>query len=72
MLAAEHLILDKNKKSTPNLNDEKNYVVHIENLQYYIKKGLILKKIHCVVQFKKRRIINILLWIHAITKSQIP
>ena len=52
-LAPEHLVINKCKKLTPNLNDKKNYIVHIDNLQYYISKGLILKKIHRVVKFNQ-------------------
>ena len=32
----------------------KNYVVHLENLQYYLKKGLKLQKIHRVVRFRQK------------------
>ena len=32
----------------------KKYVVHLENLQYYLQKGLILKKIHRAVTFKQK------------------
>ena len=32
----------------------KKYVVHLENLQYYLKKGLILTKIHRIVKFKQK------------------
>lgn len=34
--------------------DRKNYVVHLENLQYYLSKGLKLKKIHRVVRFTQK------------------
>ena len=33
------------------LYDKDNYVVHHQNLKYYIKKGLCLKKIHCAIRF---------------------
>jgi len=33
------------------LNDKKNYVCHITNLQYYLKKGIKLTKIHRVIEF---------------------
>lgn len=36
---------------SPNLFDKKNYILHIDNLQYYLSKGIILKKIHRVVKF---------------------
>ena len=41
----------KNKKLATNFNDKKNYIVHIANLQFYIKKDLILIKIHKVIEF---------------------
>jgi hypothetical protein len=42
------------KKLVPNLYDKKNYVCHIKNLQYYLKKGLKLKKVHRVLEFYQR------------------
>jgi hypothetical protein len=54
-LAPEHLVINKHKKLTPNLNDKSNYILHIDNLQYYIQKGLILKKIHRVVRFNQSK-----------------
>jgi hypothetical protein len=42
---------DKMKKLVPNLYDKIKYVVHIKNLQYYLKKGLVLTKIHRVLEF---------------------
>ena len=33
--------------------DRKKYVVHLENLQYYLQKGMKLKKIRKVIQFKQ-------------------
>ena len=42
---------EKIKKLVPNLNDKKNYVVHIKNLQYYLSKGLILTKVHRAIEF---------------------
>ena len=41
----------KNKKLATNFNDKKNYIVHIANLQFYLKKDLILIKIHKVIEF---------------------
>jgi hypothetical protein len=39
------------KKLVPSLYDKKNYVCHIKNLQYYLKKGLTITKIHSVLAF---------------------
>ena len=33
--------------------DKKNYVVHYINLQYYLSQGLILKKVHRILEFKQ-------------------
>ena len=39
------------EKLTGTLQDKKNYVVYIENLQFYMKHGLKLKKIHRVMSY---------------------
>jgi len=39
------------QKLIPNLLDKTNYVCHYHNLQFYIKHGLILTKIHRVISF---------------------
>jgi hypothetical protein len=44
---------DNLKKLVPNFYDKKNYICHIKNLQYYIKKGLVLTNIHRVLKFKQ-------------------
>ena len=43
-LAPKHFVIDKCKKLTPNLQDKTNYTVYIDNLNYYLKKGMKLKK----------------------------
>ena len=40
-------------KLVRNLLPKKNYVVHYRNLKYYLSKGLILKKVHRILEFKK-------------------
>ena len=40
------------KKLVPNFFDKEKYVFHHENLQPYLKLGLKLKKMHCVLEFK--------------------
>ena len=37
----------------PNLLPIKNYVVHYRNLKYYLSQGLILKKVHRILEFKQ-------------------
>lgn len=46
------------KKLIPNLFDKCNYIVHYRNLKYYLKEGLILKKIHKVLSFKQMPWLN--------------
>ena len=40
-------------KLVPNLFDEKNYVLHFRNLQFYLRQGLKLTKIHKILQFEQ-------------------
>ena len=32
---------------------KKNYVVHYRNLKYFLSKGLTLKKVHKILEFKQ-------------------
>lgn len=41
------------KKLIPNLYDKKEYITHIKNLQYYIQKGLIVEKVHKILEFQQ-------------------
>ena len=41
------------EKLVPNLYDKKNYVCDIRNLQYYLKKGLVLTKIHRAIRYER-------------------
>ena len=52
-LAPEHLTINGHKKLAPNLNDKEKYIVHIDNLQYYLSMGMKLKKIYRVVKFRQ-------------------
>ena len=40
-------------KLVPNLMPKKNYVVHYRNLKYYLSQGLILTKVHRILEFKQ-------------------
>ena len=40
-------------KLVPNLMPKKNYGVHYRNLQYYLSQGLILTKVHRILEFKQ-------------------
>ena len=44
-----------NKKLVPNLMDKKKYIVHYRNLKFYLKKGLKIKYIHRVIEFKQSK-----------------
>nr|CAG8511667.1 220_t:CDS:2 [Entrophospora candida] len=41
----------KGKKLCPNLMDKKEYAVHYRTLQYYVKMGIEITKIHMVLEF---------------------
>ena len=41
------------KKLVPNFFDKGKYVIHYENLQFYLRLGLKLKKIHRVLEFNQ-------------------
>lgn len=52
-LAPEHMVINGHKKLAPNLHDKEKYILHIDNLQYYLSKGMKLTKIHRVVRFNQ-------------------
>ena len=45
--------INKCNKLVWNLYDKKNYVVHIRSLKQALDHGLILKKVHRVIQFNQ-------------------
>ena len=47
----ERMKIDKCNKIVCNLYDKKDYVVHITSLKQALNHGLILKKVHRVIQF---------------------
>ena len=49
----ERMKIDKCKKLVCNLCDKKNYAVHIRSLKQALNHGLILKKVHRVIQFNQ-------------------
>ena len=53
-LAPERMTIDKVDKLIPNLNDEKNYVIHYENLKLYERLGLKISKTHRGIKFEER------------------
>ena len=40
-------------KLPPNLMPKNNYVVHYRTFKYYLSKGLILKNVHYILEFKQ-------------------
>lgn len=44
----------KGKKLIPHLGPRKQYVLHYKNLQYYLKKGMKLTKVHDIIAFDQR------------------
>ena len=41
------------EKLVPNLHDKKKYVIHVKALRQALDHGLVLEKIHRVIQFKQ-------------------
>ena len=41
-----------------NLNDKEKYVFHIRTLQFYLKQGLKLKKIHRAIKFEQKEVLK--------------
>ena len=51
---SERMKIDKCNKLLCNLYDKKNYVLHIRSLKQALNHGLILKKVHRVIQFNQK------------------
>ena len=49
----EKMVINKIEKLIPNLYDKRNYVVHIKVLNQALKQGLILDKVHRVIEFNQ-------------------
>ena len=49
----EKMKINRVEKLVPNLNDRKNYVIHIKSLNQTLKHGLILEDVHCVNEFNQ-------------------
>ena len=49
----QRMKIDKCSKLVCNLYDKNNYVVHIRSLKQALNRGLILKKVHRVIQFNQ-------------------
>ena len=49
----ERMIVNKHSKLTCNIQDKKDYIVHIRALKQVVNHGLILKKVHRVIEFRQ-------------------
>ena len=49
----ERMIINNTKKLVCNLNDKKNYIVHINVLKQALDHGLKLKKVHRIIEFEQ-------------------
>ena len=46
---------EKQAKLILNVKDKEKYVVRIKTLKFYVEKGLVVKKIHRVIEFQQRQ-----------------
>ena len=46
------------KNLIPNLHDKIKYIVYYRNLQYYLKLGIKLIKIHRILSFKQKKLVE--------------
>ena len=51
---SKRMKIEKVKKSVANLNDEKEYVIHMTNLKQALNHGLVLKKVHTLTKFNQK------------------
>ena len=49
----ERMVINNTKKLVGNLNDKKNYIVHINVLKQALDHGLKLRKVHRVIEFEQ-------------------
>ena len=49
---------EKTNKLVLSLNDKEKYVIHIRTLQFYLKQGLKLKKIHRAIEFEQKEVLK--------------
>ena len=53
-LAVESVVVDRVKKLIPNLYNKEKYVAHHEALQFYLRNGMVLKKIHVGISYEEK------------------
>ena len=49
----ERMVINNTKKSVCNLNDKKNYMVHINVIKQALDHGLKLRKVHRIIEFEQ-------------------
>ena len=49
----EKMVINKVEKLVPNLHDKKNYIIHIRASNQALRHGLILEKIHHMIEFNQ-------------------
>ena len=49
----ERMVIGRVEKLVPNLYYKKRYVIHIRSLDQALKHGLVLERIHRVIEFKQ-------------------
>ena len=49
---------EKANKLILNLNDKEKYVVHVRTLQFYLKHGLKLTKVHRAIKYDQKEILK--------------
>ena len=53
LFMCEKMKINKVEKLVPNLYDKKQYVIHVRALDHTLKHGLILEKVHRVIEFNQ-------------------
>ena len=51
LFMCEKMVINKVEKLFPNLHDKKSYIIDIRALDQALKHGLILEKVHCMIEF---------------------
>ena len=54
----ERMIINNTKKLVCNLNDKKNYIVHINVLKQALDHGLKLRKVHRIIEFEQEALLK--------------
>ena len=53
LFMSEKMVINKVNKLVPNLCDKKNYVIHVRAIDQVLKHGLILGKVHRLIEFNQ-------------------